>query len=124
MFRSLDDPNYGFVFLDFDSAEDAQEARRSVLDSGVLDRFVNKHGPNVVEERKRWSSGLAYGNPPRSRPPVLRFGLGWRLHGVESLVALPQVALRSPAGRSREPAVRRTVVVSNADGHESSPAAA
>jgi hypothetical protein len=50
VFRSVDDPNHVFVFLQFASVEDANEARRRVLDSGVLDRFEEKHGPNVVEE--------------------------------------------------------------------------
>jgi hypothetical protein len=39
-----------FICLEFESAEDAQEARRRLLESGVLDRFEDKHGPNVVEE--------------------------------------------------------------------------
>jgi hypothetical protein len=50
VFRGVEDPNQVFVFLEFDSVEDAQEARRRVLDSGVLDRFEDKHGPNVLEE--------------------------------------------------------------------------
>jgi len=50
VFRSVDDPNDVFIFLEFGSAEDAQEARRRLVESGVLDRFEDKHGPNVVEE--------------------------------------------------------------------------
>ena len=50
VFRSVDDPNHVFVFLEFASVEDAQESRRRLLESGVLDRFEDKHGPNVVEE--------------------------------------------------------------------------
>jgi hypothetical protein len=50
VFRSVDDPNEVFVYLEFDSAEDAQESRQRLLDSGVLDRFDDKHGPNVLEE--------------------------------------------------------------------------
>lgn len=50
VFRSVDDPNHVFIFLEFDSVEDAQEARRRVLESGVLDRFEDKHGPNVLQE--------------------------------------------------------------------------
>jgi hypothetical protein len=30
--------------------DDAREARRRLLESGVLDRFADKHGPNVVVE--------------------------------------------------------------------------
>ena len=50
VFRNVDDPNHVFVFLEFASVEDAQESRRRILESGVLDRFEDKHGPNVVEE--------------------------------------------------------------------------
>jgi hypothetical protein len=50
VFRNVDDPNHVFVFLEFDSVDDAQEARRRLVDSGVLDRFAEKHGPNVVVE--------------------------------------------------------------------------
>jgi hypothetical protein len=50
VFRRVDDPNHVFIFLEFDSVEDAQEARRRLEDSGVLDRFQDKHGPNVLEE--------------------------------------------------------------------------
>lgn len=48
VFRDVDDPNHVFVFLEFDSVEDAQEAQRRLAQSGVLDRFDDKHGPNVV----------------------------------------------------------------------------
>ena len=50
VFRKVDDPNHVFIFLEFDSVEDAQEARQRLESSGVLDRFEDKHGPNVVEE--------------------------------------------------------------------------
>ena len=50
VFRSLDDPNHVFVFLEFSSVEDANEARERLLASGVLDRFEDIHGPNVVQE--------------------------------------------------------------------------
>ena len=50
VFRTVDDPNHVFVFLEFDSLDDAKEAGRRLLDSGVLDRFDDKHGPNVLEE--------------------------------------------------------------------------
>jgi hypothetical protein len=36
--------------LEFDSAENAREAERRLLESGVLDRFEDKHGPTVVVE--------------------------------------------------------------------------
>jgi len=50
VFRDVDDPNHVFVFLEFASTEDAQEAKRRLVESGVLDRFEDKHGPNVVAE--------------------------------------------------------------------------
>ena len=50
VFRGVEDPDHVFVLLEFDSVGDAQEARRRLLDSGVLDRFEDKHGPNVVVE--------------------------------------------------------------------------
>ena len=50
VFRAFDDPNHVFVFLEFESLEDAQEARGRLVESGVLDRFEDKHGPNVVQE--------------------------------------------------------------------------
>jgi hypothetical protein len=50
IFRDADDPNRVFILLEFTSLEDAQEARRRVVDSHVLDRFEDKQGPNVVQE--------------------------------------------------------------------------
>jgi hypothetical protein len=50
IFRSIDDPNHVFVMLEFDSLDDANEAQGRLVESGVLDRFEDKHGPNVVQE--------------------------------------------------------------------------
>jgi hypothetical protein len=50
VFRMVDDPNHVFVFLEFASVEDAQEARRRLVETGVLEKFDDKHGPNVLEE--------------------------------------------------------------------------
>jgi len=50
IFRNVDDPNHVFIFLEFASVEDAEEARGRLVGSGVLDRFDDKHGPNVVQE--------------------------------------------------------------------------
>ncbi len=50
VFRGVEDPDHVFILLEFDSVDDAQEARRRLLESGVLDRFADKHGPNVVVE--------------------------------------------------------------------------
>lgn len=48
VFRGVDDPNHVFVYLEFASVEDAQEAGDRLVASGVLDRFEDKHGPNVL----------------------------------------------------------------------------
>ena len=50
VFRNVDDPNHVFVFLEFGSVGEAKEAQRRLVESGVLDRFDDKHGPNVVQE--------------------------------------------------------------------------
>jgi hypothetical protein len=50
IFRNVDDPNHVFIFLEFASVADAEEARGRLVGSGVLDRFDDKHGPNVVQE--------------------------------------------------------------------------
>jgi hypothetical protein len=50
VFRGVDDPDQVFVLLEFESVDDAQEARRRLVASGVLDRFEDKHGPNLVTE--------------------------------------------------------------------------
>ena len=46
--RMVDDPNHVFVYLDFASVADAQEARDRLVASGVLNRFADVHGPDVV----------------------------------------------------------------------------
>jgi hypothetical protein len=48
--RSVDDPNEVFIYLEFSSLEEATEARERLLSSGVLDRFEDKHGPNVLSD--------------------------------------------------------------------------
>jgi hypothetical protein len=48
VFRMVDDPDHVFIFLEFESVEDAREGERRLLESGVLDRFADKHGPNVL----------------------------------------------------------------------------
>jgi hypothetical protein len=50
VFRNVDDPDQVFIFIEYASREDAEEGRGRLVDSGVLDRFDDKHGPNVVEE--------------------------------------------------------------------------
>lgn len=46
--RSADDPDEVFIYLEFENLADASEARERLLSSGVLDRFDDKHGPNVL----------------------------------------------------------------------------
>jgi len=50
VFRKVDDPNHVFIYLEFESVEDAQEAERRLVESGVLERFSDRHGPNVLTE--------------------------------------------------------------------------
>jgi hypothetical protein len=50
VFRGVEDPDHVFVVLEFESVEDAHEARDRLVSSGVLDRFEDRHGPNVVVE--------------------------------------------------------------------------
>jgi histidinol-phosphate/aromatic aminotransferase/cobyric acid decarboxylase-like protein len=50
IFRAADDPNHVFILLEFPSLDNAREAERRLVESGVLDRFSDKHGPNVVLE--------------------------------------------------------------------------
>jgi hypothetical protein len=57
VFRHVEDPGHVFVFLEFDSVDDAQEARQRLEASGVLDRFEDKHGPNVVVEAESTGPG-------------------------------------------------------------------
>jgi len=45
--RSRDDGNEVFIYLEYSSLEDAEEARDRLVSSGVLDRFDDMHGPNV-----------------------------------------------------------------------------
>ena len=46
--QSVDDPNEVFVYLEFGSVDDANEARERLISSGVLERFEDTYGPSVV----------------------------------------------------------------------------
>ena len=46
--RSVADPNEVFIYLEFATLEDANEARDRLVSSGVLNRFEDVHGPNVL----------------------------------------------------------------------------
>jgi hypothetical protein len=48
--RDAADPNHVFIVLEFASLDDAHESKRRLLESGVLDRFADRHGPNVLVE--------------------------------------------------------------------------
>ena len=48
--RSVDDPNEVFIYLEFSTLEAANQARARLVASGVLDRFEDKHGPNVLTD--------------------------------------------------------------------------
>jgi hypothetical protein len=49
LYRSVESPDEVFIQVEFESVDDAREARRRLLASGVLDRFPNHNGPTVVE---------------------------------------------------------------------------
>ena len=44
------DGNEVFIYLEYANLEDATEARDRLVSSGVLDRFQDTHGPNVLVE--------------------------------------------------------------------------
>jgi hypothetical protein len=46
--RSTDDANEVFIYLEYSSVEDADEARDRLVSSGVLDRFDDTDGPTVL----------------------------------------------------------------------------
>jgi hypothetical protein len=50
VFRGVEDAGQVFVMLEFASVDDATESQRRIVESGVLDRFADKHGPNVLVE--------------------------------------------------------------------------
>jgi hypothetical protein len=53
VFRDVDDPNHVFVFLEFASVEDAQEAQGRLVGSGVLDRFQDSTARTSSKKRPR-----------------------------------------------------------------------
>jgi hypothetical protein len=48
--RRADDPNHVFVYLEYATLDDANEARDRLVSSGVLERFADSDGPNVLVE--------------------------------------------------------------------------
>jgi hypothetical protein len=48
--RNVDDRNEVVIQLEFESTDDAIEARDRLVSSGVLDRFDDLTGPLVLEE--------------------------------------------------------------------------
>jgi hypothetical protein len=46
--RSTSDANEVFIYLEYSNLADAEEARDRLVASGVLDRFDDTHGPNVL----------------------------------------------------------------------------
>ena len=46
--RGVEDPDHVFIVLEFASVEDAEESAGRLRESGVLARFADVHGPNVV----------------------------------------------------------------------------
>jgi hypothetical protein len=50
LFRSVEDPNEVYIQVEFESTEDANASRDKLIASGVLERWVDRTGPTVVEE--------------------------------------------------------------------------
>lgn len=48
--RSADDPGEVFVQVEFPTREDAEEGRRRLIGSGVLDKLEDYTGPTLCEE--------------------------------------------------------------------------
>ena len=48
--RSSEDPNEVFVYLEYASLDDANEARDRLVSSGVLARFDDTNGPYVLTD--------------------------------------------------------------------------
>jgi hypothetical protein len=46
--QSTHDANEVFIYLEYSSLEDANEARDRLVSSGVLERFDDMHGPTVL----------------------------------------------------------------------------
>jgi len=46
--QSANDANEVFIYLEYATLDDANEARDRLVSSGVLDRFADTHGPNVL----------------------------------------------------------------------------
>jgi hypothetical protein len=46
--QSTADGNEVFIYLEYATLEDANEARDRLISSGVLDRFEDTHGPSVL----------------------------------------------------------------------------
>lgn len=46
--QSTDDVNEVFIYLEYANLDDANEGRDRLVSSGVLDRFADTHGPNVL----------------------------------------------------------------------------
>lgn len=49
LFRGLDDPQEVVIVVDFDTADDAREARERLVSSGVLGRVTVTSPPTIVE---------------------------------------------------------------------------
>jgi hypothetical protein len=50
IFRNTEDPGEVYVLVEFASLEGAEEGRKRLLASEVLDRFEDKDLPKIVEE--------------------------------------------------------------------------
>ena len=50
LFRGVEDPGQVFIAVEFDTADDAVDARERLVASGVLERVNVRSEPTIVEE--------------------------------------------------------------------------
>jgi hypothetical protein len=50
IFRNIEEPDEVYILVEFASQDDAEEGRKRLLVSEVLDRFADKDLPKIVEE--------------------------------------------------------------------------
>lgn len=50
IFRNVENPNEVLIAVEFASSDDAEAARRRLVDGGVLERVTVKGGPTITEE--------------------------------------------------------------------------
>ncbi len=74
VYRDADDANHIFIFLEFASLDDANEARRRLVESGALNRFEGRKLLGPTSFKRLVSSDIS------ERSPMARcFSQMWRV---------------------------------------------